>query len=109
MAPPLLYVLLFVAGSLAGLFYFGGLWLTLKQTLNRPGGAAWIFISFILRTTVVVTLFVVLMENNLCRILVLMAGFLWVRFLFTSRMKKPTTTMPGGKDSDILTRSDHSI
>lgn len=109
MPPPLRYFLLFLTGSLAGLFYFGGLWLTLKQALNRPRGAVWIFISFILRTAVVVTLFVILMENDFYRILVLMAGFIWVRFLFTSRMKKPKTTLPGGRNSDILSRSDHPL
>ncbi len=103
------YLLLFLAGAVSGVFYFGGLWLTLKRTLNRPRGMVWIFVSFVVRTAVVTALFFSLMKNDFYRILVLMAGFLGMRYLFTSKIKLPDMKLSGAKTNDLLSRSDHPL
>lgn len=89
MSAPLLYLLLFCIGGLAGLFYFGGLWLTIKKTTNKKGMYFWFFSSFLLRTAVVIAVFLLFMDGDWRRILTMMTGFLFVRFIFTSRIKMP--------------------
>lgn len=66
-------------GTALGLFYFGGLWLTVNR-LNKSSQPALLSLaSFFVRTAVVLSGFYYVMEGRLVRLLVAMAGFLIVR------------------------------
>lgn len=76
-------VVAFIVGASLGLFYFGGLWLTVQQLPVSQHPYRLIFFSFILRLAV--TLFVVsiiLSSNNVYGVIPLLVcclGFLIVR------------------------------
>lgn len=47
----------FIAGCGLGLFYFGGLWLTVRQLPKKQHPLLWMFASFILRLSILLLLF----------------------------------------------------
>jgi F1F0 ATPase subunit 2 len=75
----LVLVLSLLGGVVTGLFYFGGLWLTLQQlpTARRPG--LLILISFVGRAAVTLLIFIFLMGGAWPRLLAALAGFLLAR------------------------------
>jgi F1F0 ATPase subunit 2 len=77
------------AGSLIGLFYFGGLWLTV-QALPRAGNPAVLLLaSFLGRTAVSLSAFYWIMDGRWERLLAAMAGFLIARYFLTQRYGPP--------------------
>jgi len=76
------------AGSVLGLFYFGGLWLTVRRlpSSKRPGML--MLGSFAVRLLITLCGFLLVMDGNWERILACMAGFLAARFVIT-RMLAP--------------------
>ena len=83
---------LFLAGMGFGLFYFSGLWLTLRKLANRRSWTIWLGISFILRLAVVLCGFFLLMQENWIRLVVLTMGFLVTRTLMIKRINKISTS-----------------
>jgi F1F0 ATPase subunit 2 len=69
-----------VMGTGLGLFYFGGLWLTVKRLSQSSQPALLSLASFFVRTAVVVPGFYYVMEGRLARLLAAMTGFLIIRF-----------------------------
>lgn len=65
-----------LAGIGLGLFFFGGLWLTVRSLphVRRPGRR--LFLSFLVRTAVVLLGFYAVMSGDWRRMLLCLAGFL---------------------------------
>ncbi len=75
-------------GTGLGLFYFGGLWLTVKRLSQSSQPALLSLASFFVRTAVVVPGFYYVMEGRLALLLAAMTGFLIIRF-FLVRLISP--------------------
>ena len=77
--------LVFVVGIMLGWFYFGGLWLTVRQipSVRRPGLLS--FASFVVRTAVTLLGFYVVMGGRWERLLIALAGFLVFRTVAVRR------------------------
>lgn len=81
------YLFLFCAGILTGLFYFGGLLLTIQKISKGKHSPMWFLASFLFRASVVVLVFYLFMAGDWTRILAQVAGFICVRLFLTNRMK----------------------
>lgn len=75
------------AGMGLGLFYFGALWLTVRQFPNHRYAVALFLASFVVRTAVVVVGFYFVMGGQWERMLACLAGFIIVRQLLVSRLR----------------------
>lgn len=72
-----------VAGLLIGLFFFGGLWLTLRLCLERPRAGLWFSLSLLLRVILsCVGIYFVAAPSPL-RLLVCTLGFIVARIVLT--------------------------
>jgi len=82
------------AGLALGLFYFGGLWLTVRKIScsRRPG--LLMFGSFVVRLLVTLCGFYLVMDGSLERVLACLAGFLVMRFVLTRFVKRDETSLP---------------
>ena len=80
--------LLFLAGMGFGLFYFGGLWLTLQKLAHQRSWTLWLGISFILRLAVVLSGFFLLMQGNWLKLVALTTGFIVTRIVMIKRIQK---------------------
>ena len=76
-----------IVGVLLGMFYFGGLWLTIRAipTMKQPG--LWLFCSFVVRTVVVLLGFFVVMNGRWETLVICMAGFLCARLLIVRHLR----------------------
>lgn len=77
------YSLVMAAGMLTGIFYFGGLWLTVRRLISSRRPALLMLTSFAVRTTLALVLFYVAMDGRWLRLVVSMAGFLIMRQILT--------------------------
>jgi F1F0 ATPase subunit 2 len=76
-------------GMSLGIFYFGGLWLTVRLVPQVANPKQLLFISFILRISVVLAgLWLVLRLHSL-HFLATLAAFFLVRFIMLSRISRP--------------------
>lgn len=75
-----------------GLFYFGGLWLTVQRlpTIRHP--ALLMLGSFLMRTLAALSGFYVVMNGSWARLLICLAGFLTIRTVLASRSALMPTT-----------------
>ena len=78
---------LVLVGFATGIFYFQGLWWTLKGLPTKGGWTSRVLGSFVLRATVVVAVFYLLMANDWQRVLALTLGFLVARYMMVRRIK----------------------
>lgn len=72
------------AGVGLGVFYYGGLWWTLKRLPAARLPALWTLTSFLVRTATVGFGFYVLMAGDGTRVLVALGGFLVSRTILVS-------------------------
>ncbi|NLG77512.1 MAG: ATP synthase subunit I [Xanthomonadaceae bacterium] len=86
MNPLIALALAWAAGAGLGLFYFGGLWLTVRKLTTRYSVPLFLA-SFVARTAVVVVGFYFVMGNRWERALVCLVGFIMVRQLLVSRLR----------------------
>ncbi len=91
------YLFLFCVGMLAGLFYFGGLWLTVKKITDGKSSYFWFFASFLFRSVIVVLVFYLFMDGEWSRALAQICGFICVRVFLTNKMKLLTTEVEAAK------------
>jgi F1F0 ATPase subunit 2 len=75
------YLFAFVMGLGIGVFYFGGLWWTVRRlgSVKRP--ALWTLGSFILRTGVCLFIFYLVMGDRWERLMVSLLGFMIIRLI----------------------------
>lgn len=69
------------AGFLLGLFFFGGLWWTLRRAVDSPRPALWVAASLLLRMAIVAGGFVVVGAGDWRRLVACLAGLLVGRWL----------------------------
>jgi F1F0 ATPase subunit 2 len=74
-----------VGGGLVGLFYFGGLWLTVRALPHTRNPALLVLGSFMGRTAVSLFALYLLMDGRWERLLAGMAGFLLARYWMVRR------------------------
>ena len=81
-----------LAGLLLGVFFFGGLWWTVRKTLSSPQAALWFSGSFLVRTAVTLIGFYFAAQGDWRRMAGCIAGFLGARLLVIrfTRLKEGT-------------------
>jgi len=74
-----------LSGAVLGLFYFAGLWFTLRRLPRHPHPALWVAGSFILRLAVSLTGFYVILgpDRSLARLGIALLAFLAARVALT--------------------------
>lgn len=81
-----------LAGTLLGVFFFGGLWWTVRRTLSSPQVALWLSGSFLARTAGTLAGFYFATQGDWRRMAGCVAGFLAARLLVVrfTRLKEGT-------------------
>ena len=87
MSPLLPLLLAFTAGLGLGLFYFGGLWLTVRRLSASRDPVPLLLVSFVGRTALAMVGFYFVMGGCWERALACLAGFLVARLVLTSRLR----------------------
>lgn len=83
-----------LAGLALGLFYFGGLWLTVRRLTSSKRPGVLMLGSFAVRLSLTLCGFYLVMDGSWERILACMAGFLVTRFVMTRRLAPGKGTAP---------------
>lgn len=92
-------LLAFAAGLGLGLFYFGGLWLTVRRLPTSRHPVPLMLVSFAARTAVAVVGFYFVMGGRWERALACLAGFLVMRFVLTVQLRPDRVPVePRGKE-----------
>jgi len=86
-----------LAGLALGLFYFGGLWLTVRRIACGKRPALLMLSSFVVRLLVTLCGFYLVMDGSWERLLACLAGFLVMRFVLTriARTGEAATRLSG--------------
>jgi F1F0 ATPase subunit 2 len=75
-----------LAGMVLGVFFFAGLWWTVRKGLVAANPALWFLGSFLLRTAVTLTGFYMVVANDWRRLLAVLVGFVLARALLTRQL-----------------------
>lgn len=75
-----------VGGMVTGGFYFGGLWWTVRHVVQARRPARVLWASFLVRASIALAVFYVVMGGNWLRLVACMVGFLFMRQLLTWRL-----------------------
>ena len=75
-----------VWGLALGLFYFGGLWWTLRIFTQKAGPKLWFGLSFLIRTFVVMLFFWIIVEKDIRAFFITFVGFLLMRFFLIRKL-----------------------
>ncbi len=79
-------VLAFIAGTLLGVFFFGGLWWTVRKGVKSHWPAVWFLGSLLLRTSVILVGFLLVTEGEFVKLLVCFLGFLFAKVTIIARL-----------------------
>jgi F1F0 ATPase subunit 2 len=79
----LVLVLAWLAGTVLGALFFGGLWWTVRQSVASARPALWLFASLLLRMSVVLAGFYVVADAHWQRLLACLLGFVMARLAVT--------------------------
>ncbi len=82
-------VLPLLAGVLLGMFFFGGLWWTIRTGVSSKQPAALFFFSLLLRTGIALAGFYFVARGDWRRVLACLLGFILARILVTWRTRVP--------------------
>jgi len=74
-------VLAWLAGGVIGLFFFGGLWWTVRKGVSAQQPALWFFGSMLLRMCVALAGFYVVSNHHLDRLMFCLLGFFLARMV----------------------------
>lgn len=80
-------MLTLIAGMALGIFFFGGLWFTVKKAINIKAPALWFLGSFFLRVGVVMLGFYYISFGGWLYLIFSLSGFILARLAVTSRTK----------------------
>jgi len=87
-----LFVILALAGGgLAGMVYFGGLWITVKGVVEHKKPAMLLVLSFLIRISIAGAVFYALMMYQWAYLAVAMVSFMAVRQLMVKKLGQPKT------------------
>lgn len=79
-------ILAITTGFLLGLFYFGGLWLTVTHLTRSPYGPLLITLSLIIRLSITAAGFYLVMHGSMENLLACLAGLLMARVTLVRRL-----------------------
>lgn len=82
-------ILSLIAGLALGLFFFGGLWWTVRKAINSSNPALWFFSSVMLRMAVVIFGFYLVMAGDWRRLCIALVGFIIARMIVTNFSPSP--------------------
>ena len=82
-------VLPLLAGLLLGMFFFGGLWWTIRRGVSSKQPAALFFFSLLLRTGVALAGFYFVARGDWRRVVACLVGFILARILVTWLTRVP--------------------
>tara|TARA_R110001583_G_scaffold45759_2_gene143838 strand:+ start:17093 stop:17374 length:282 start_codon:yes stop_codon:yes gene_type:complete len=82
-------ILSLIVGMALGLFFFGGLWWTVRKATTSTNPALWFLGSVMLRMTVVMSGFYVVMAGDWRRLCLALLGFIIARMLITHFSPSP--------------------
>ncbi|HEC59109.1 MAG TPA: ATP synthase subunit I [Methylophaga sp.] len=82
-------LLSFLVGMALGLFFFGGLWLTIRKATTSPNPGLLFLGSIMLRMAVVISGFYVVLGDDWQRLCVALLGFIIARMLLTHFIPSP--------------------
>lgn len=94
MTENLMLALAFGAGSLLGMFFFGGLWWTVQKGLQSKRPGLWFFSSMLLRTGITLAGFYWLAADHWPRLLACLLGFVVARFIVVRLTRFESTKLP---------------
>ena len=82
-------MLAWVAGSVLGAMFFGGLWWTVQQGVSSKQPALWFFGSLLLRMSIALAGFYFVSGGHWERLLACLLGFVIARFIVTRLTSPP--------------------
>ena len=88
-----------VTGLVLSVIYFGGLWITVRRTVESTNPAGLLLLSWFIRTAIVLYGLFVVSRASLANILAFMVGFLVARIFVVRRYGPPPA-------SKVVRRSD---
>ncbi|RJP16058.1 MAG: ATP synthase subunit I [Candidatus Abyssobacteria bacterium SURF_5] len=74
------------AGMLLGLFYFGLLWITVRSLASARAPALHLAVSFVIRGSVCMLGFYLIMQGHWERLLIALLGFVLMRKILVRRL-----------------------
>lgn len=77
-----------LSGALLGVFYFGGLWWTVRKLISTQYPSSLFLLSVLFRTSFVVVGFYLILGDNWLRLIVGLLGFMLVRILATRHIRQ---------------------
>lgn len=83
-----------LVGSALGYIFFWGLWKTVERISSVKNPYLWMFVSFIIRTIIVVTGFYILLQLNWQFAAIGLIGFIIIRMILLRRFGKLTSANP---------------
>jgi F1F0 ATPase subunit 2 len=92
----------FIIGVITSLFYFGGLWLTVKKVtqVNKP--YLLLIGSFFIRSIVILPIFYFVFKESYLNLIPCLAGFLLIRFFLLNKIsQKPESKELNKTEIDI--------
>ena len=92
MSDNLSLTLVFFAGGLLGVFFFGGLWWTVSRGVTSDWPAVWFLGSLLLRTGMMLAGFLLVSQGDYIKLAVCFLGFLLTRFVIVSRFTQAITS-----------------
>jgi F1F0 ATPase subunit 2 len=90
-------VLPLLAGVLLGMFFFGGLWWTIRRGVSSKQPAVLFFFSLLLRTGIALAGFYFVARGDWRRVLSCLVGFILARILVTWRTRVPIAKTKGAQ------------
>ena len=82
-------ILSLIVGMALGLFFFGGLWWTVRKAISSTNPALWFFSSLMLRMAVVLSGFYIVMAGDWRRLCMALLGFIVARMIVTHFSPSP--------------------
>lgn len=82
-------VLVWLAGGIIGLFFFCGLWWTVRKGVSAKHPGLWFFGSMVLRISITLAGFYGVSNHHLDRLLVCLLGFFIARLIVTRLSRIP--------------------
>jgi F1F0 ATPase subunit 2 len=96
-----------LAGALLGVFFFGGLWWTVKKGLASKTPALWFLGSLVLRTSVTLAVFYLVSQGHWSRLGACLLGFVIARVVVAKWLARtPAEAQPSlGKETSHAPQS----
>jgi F1F0 ATPase subunit 2 len=91
----ILIIFALLSGAVMSLFYFGGLWLTLKKIAEYRLSYWLVLASFIIRLAFVLLVFYAMIIYHWSYLVISLVSFLAVRQLLVARLGKPEQALYG--------------